>query len=77
MVDMVRVVAYASCVFMCSCVHVICPIPPARPAPQDCVLTECNVASGVVIDEGSKLAGEFLTLEEEDDGDKDEEYAEA
>ena len=57
---------------MCSCVHVLC-----LNSSQDCVLTECNVASGVVIDEGSKLAGEFLTLEEEDDGDKDEEYAEA
>ena len=38
---------------------------------QDCVLSDCNVAPGVVIEAGSKRAGEFMTAtddEEDSDG---------
>ena len=55
--------------FVCSFIHCFVPS-------QDCVLTECNVAPGVVIEAGSKLAGEFLTLENDDD-ETDEEDIEA
>ena len=40
---------------------------------QDCVLSDCNVAPGVVIDEGTKRADEFVTITD-DERDSDEAF---